>query len=180
MRASWSSIFPALLLAAACAEEPPASGAGPQPAHDPGSLPAAQDAAVARAEFEAQGAARGSIEGLVLLEGDAPPRTPINTAAEGGCGLDPGEPALTEAWVVDRGRLANAFVWIENPPPVPEAAALEPVLLRQRGCVYRPHALGLRAGQTLRVTNEDRARHNVRAIARRETNPEVNVTQAEG
>ncbi len=126
-------------------------------------------------------APRGSIEGLIVFEGTPPARLPINTAAEGGCGLDPNEPALTEAWVVEGGRLANVFVWLGNPPPEPQPApeTLSPLQLRQRGCLYRPHAIGVRAGQTLRISNEDRARHNVRTMPRRDQNPSINQTQAE-
>lgn len=128
----------------------------------------------------------GTIEGRVLFDGVPPPRSAINTAAEGGCASHPEEPALTETWVVDNGRMANAIVWLVNPPPqaadsAPDSTVeREPIVLAQRGCVYRPHVLGLRIGQTLRVTNEDRGRHNVRSIARSEQNPSVNVNQAEG
>jgi len=131
-------------------------------------------------------AAVGRIEGSVLFDGVPPPRSVINTAAEGGCASHPGEPALTEVWVVDQGRIANVIVWIVNPPtsgpglPPDPKLEPEPIVLSQRGCVYRPHVLALRVGQRLRVTNEDRGRHNVRSIARSELNPSVNVNQAEG
>lgn len=123
----------------------------------------------------------GSIEGRIEFEGTPPARLPINTSAEGGCGFDPNEPALTEAWVVDGGHMANVFVWLGNPPPEPQPApeTLEPLQLRQQGCVYRPHAIAVRAGQTLRISNEDRARHNVRTMPRRDQNPSINQTQAE-
>jgi hypothetical protein len=171
----------AALLSAACDREP--SGPAPAGVTDAGPPQApgeAEDFSVAaqRARFEAHPAAPGAIEGLVLYAGVPPVRTPIHTAAEGGCGLDPNEPALTDAWVVDQGRLANAFVWLENPPAFDEVLPFPEFTLRQRGCVYRPHALGLRVGQKLLVTNEDRARHNVRAIPRR--NPEFNASQEAG
>jgi plastocyanin len=153
--------------------------------HD--SAPAAVDAKSSDltgtlAKFEKVAPARGSIEGLVVFDGVAPARVPINTAAEGGCGLDPNEPALTEAWVVNAACFANVFVWLENPPrdSAGESGAREPIVLHQRGCVYRPHAIGLRAGQTLRITNEDRARHNVHSMPRHDENPSFNQSQSEG
>ena len=136
----------------------------------------------ASAKFEPLSVSPGSIAGVVLFEGTPPTRTPINTAAEGGCGIDPNEPALSETWVVDGGRMANVFVWLAKPPSEVSSPALskEPHLLRQRGCIYRPHAIGLRVGETLRITNEDRARHNVRTLPRRDQNPSINQTQVEG
>jgi plastocyanin len=196
--------------ACACQDEPSPAPPG-TPAAAGGAASAASGAGVdlVRMAFESGAAAPGVLEGLVLYAGVAPARVAINTAAEEGCGFDPNEPALTETWVVADGRLANVFVWLENPPPpsstgdgqarpVGEPAstgaepaftgaepaltgaepALGPVVMRQQACVYRPHAVGLRVGQALLVTNEDRARHNVRAIPRR--NPDFNASQDGG
>jgi plastocyanin len=126
--------------------------------------------------------APGTISGLVHYTGGPAARTPINTQAQGGCGMDPNEPPLTETLVVDQARLANVFVWLENPPPEALLAPLpeETAVLRQRGCIYRPHALGLRVGQKLQVTNEDGATHNVRATPRRDLAAGFNRTQAAG
>ncbi len=151
----------------------------PNPADNTAASPAL---ARTRAQFESVVPSRGSIEGLVVFDGEPPARVPINTSAEGGCGLDPSEPALTEAWVVNQACFANVFVWLDNPPADSRAKKElgEPLVLRQRGCVYRPHALALRAGQILRITNEDRARHNVHAMPRRDENPSFNQSQSEG
>lgn len=135
-----------------------------------------------RAEFEASAARAGRIEGLVLLASEPPPRVAIQTGAEGGCGIDPTQPAWTETWVVDDQRLANVFVWLEDPPDslrvLPPSPA--PVELRQRGCVYRPHALALLVGQELRVFNDDSATHNVHVVPSKPGNPGSNRTQAAG
>ncbi len=166
-------LFFALCLAACNDDSPSAKSAAKAEATEAPSV---------GAESTAIAVPPGSIEGRIEFEGTPPPRLPINTAAEGGCGLDPNEPALTEAWVVEGGRLANVFVWLGNPPPEQQPAldTLEPLQLQQRGCVYRPHAIALRTGQTLRVSNQDRARHNVRTMPRRDQNPSINQTQAEG
>ena len=183
------SLILALFALAACEDRgspasPPSSANGAVRA-GPGKDAGAEDS-VARAErlaseFQAEAASPGTLEGLVLYAGEPPARVRIDTAAEGGCGVDPNEPALTETWIVDGGRLANALVWLENPPPTSAADAPippAPETIRQRGCVFRPHVIGLRAGQELAVWNDDRARHNVRAIPR--ANREFNATQEPG
>ena len=58
------------------------------------------------------------------------------------------------------GSLANVFVeLVGNFPDTPVPA--EPVSIDQRGCVYGPRVVGLRAGQTLQVRNSDDWLHNV-------------------
>ncbi|HTF88920.1 MAG TPA: carboxypeptidase regulatory-like domain-containing protein [Planctomycetota bacterium] len=161
-----------LLLAAACSKEAP-----PKPVVVEAAA-GTSDLSRTLASFEAVAPAKGTIEGLVVFDGVPPDRVPINTSAEGGCGLDPNEPALTETWVIHEARFANVFVWLDNPPAHEAQVPSEALVLRQRGCVYRPHALALRVGQKLEITNEDRARHNVHALPRR--NADFNISQAEG
>jgi len=163
-----------LLWAAACEKAAPlAEGSAPS---------AASVAASTRAQFESEPRAPGTLAGLVLYAGAPAARTPINTQAQGGCGLDPEQPPLTETLIVDAGRVANVFVWLENPPAdaARDAIPSEALELRQRGCIYRPHALGLRAGQLLRITNEDGATHNVRTLSRHNAEADFNRTQAAG
>src|SRR5688572_10590567 len=115
-------LAPLAVLLAACGSDTP-----PEPA-DAQALGRIRDAlAGARAALEEQGAPAGTLTGLVLFDGLPTPRTPIETSAEGGCGMDPAEPPLTETLVVDQARLANVFVWIENPP----ASAVPPGVLRR-------------------------------------------------
>ena len=117
-------LFFALCLAACNDDSPSAKSAAKAEASEAPSV---------GAESTAIAVPPGSIEGRIEFEGTPPARLPINTAAEGGCGLDPNEPALTEAWVVDGGHMANVFVWLGNPPPEPQPApeSLEPFRVRK-------------------------------------------------
>jgi plastocyanin len=40
----------------------------------------------------------------------------------------------------------------------------EPVVVEQKGCVYLPHVLGVRANQKLQVTNKDSTTHNIHPV----------------
>src|SRR5204863_8792425 len=64
------------------------------------------------------------------------------------------------------GSLANVFVTVQGsfqPAPAPA----EPVTLDQRGCIYAPRVVGVRAGQTLQVRNSDDLLHNVHGLSAR-------------
>jgi len=113
-----------------------------------------------------------SIRGTVRYGGDPPPRRPIDMDSDAAC--HGGDGAEREDMVVGaEGGLANVLVAVASglegrvfAPPA------EPVLLEQRGCVYRPHVLGLQVGQPLVITNSDPTLHNVHAVAT--VNPEFN------
>ncbi len=58
--------------------------------------------------------------------------------------------------------LANVFVYLVKAPrnmnwPVPD----EPVVLDQKGCIFLPHAMLVRVGQTVLVKSNDATLHNV-------------------
>lgn len=74
-----------------------------------------------------------------------------------------GAPTLRDESVVvdDRGRLQNVVVYLENPPPAPQAENLPPITLDQLNCQYVPHVVALRTGQTLHVLSSDATLHNV-------------------
>ncbi len=180
----------AVLVLAACAcskSEAPSSKATPAP---PSSTPASappqgqvSDAsspgtsgADARALGESAdtGVPAATIVGTVFFDGPAPARKPIAVSSLPGCHHE-GE-LLTEQYIVENGRLANAFVSLKQfpselavPPPPAEA-----VLLDQRGCQYVPHVVGVRVGQTLRVKNSDQTNHNVKVDPRNARNAEKN------
>jgi RNA polymerase sigma factor (sigma-70 family) len=60
------------------------------------------------------------------------------------------------------------------------APATDAVVLDQRGCIYTPHVLALRAGQPIEIRNSDPCMHNVHSIARVPGNIDVNETQFAG
>jgi plastocyanin len=120
----------------------------------------------------------GTVKGVVRFEGTAPKRIPIAITVTG-CNAH-AEPPLSETVIVENGRLANVFVTItrglekvELPP-----ASSAPVRLEQDGCVYRPHVIGMRTGQTLLIANADKVTHNVNV--RESKNAIFNQVQAAG
>jgi plastocyanin len=111
-------------------------------------------------------ATTGSISGTVTLEGSPPVSKPIDMSAEPYCDKLNAAPVFPQQVVTGNGgTLANVVVYIKDFPAdyivdAPPAAAT----LSQRGCMYDPHVVALRTGQTLEIKNEDQATHNILAI----------------
>lgn len=105
----------------------------------------------------------GSIRGLVRYAGPDPD-APIDFAADPMCAELHDGPVTTQQVVGDAGRLGNVFVYVRSGLegerfPVPAEAAT----VSQKGCIYRPHVIGLMVGQTLVIRNDDPTLHNVHA-----------------
>jgi len=115
------------------------------------------------------------VRGEVLLEGVAPVAPPILLGAADGCGsLRASAPA--EKLLVSGGRIANVLVRVKSgpAPEQPWAVPTEPVLLDQRGCVFEPHVVAVRAGQPLHIRNSDPLLHNVNVRPSRARNDASN------
>lgn len=116
----------------------------------------------------------GALHGTILFEGDAPERFELGAASSKECSHHAEVDQRSNVVIVTDQKLANVFVTLDSGydrariPPVTEAVAT----LEQKGCMYVPRVLALRAGQTLLVTNEDPTAHNVHTLARR--NPALN------
>jgi plastocyanin len=77
-------------------------------------------------------------------------------------------PPTEETVVVNpNGTLANVFVYVKSglPANAKYPAPSTPVEIDQDGCQYRPHVLGVMAGQTLAIKNSDGILHNIKAKA---------------
>lgn len=125
-------------------------------------------------------ATTGSVTGKIVLEGAPPAIKPIDMSAEPFCAKLNSAPVLPPQVVTDEaGALANVVVYLKDFPadyivePPPAAATLS-----QRGCMYDPHIVALRAGQTLEIKNEDQATHNVLAMPNQ--NPKWNRSETPG
>ena len=124
----------------------------------------------------------GTISGKVSLRGRPPAREAIRIDEDLACvELNP-KGMLTETVVTGAGgALANVFVYVKRgleskqfaPPP-----ATETVVIDQHNCRFAPRMLGLRAGQTLRVTNSDPLTHNIHPMPK--MNRDWNQSQPEG
>lgn len=123
--------------------------------------------------------AKGSagIGGRVRFDGPVPPAAQVRLNADPVCvAIHKGDTAAAEDLVVAGGNLANVFVYIkEGLEKHRFAPPLEPAELRQEGCRFAPHVLGVMVNQDLRIVNHDPTLHNVRCVA--EKNPQFNVGQ---
>jgi plastocyanin len=108
----------------------------------------------------------GTIRGRVRLAAPPPVNPPIRMGADPACSALNGATRPVQEFVVVNadGGLANAFVHLLGAfpsTPVPTA----PVTLNQQGCVYRPHVIGIKVGQTLQVSNTDPTLHNIHSLS---------------
>src|SRR5881409_1822198 len=112
----------------------------------------------------------GTIKGHVRLSGKLPGNPFIRMGMDPMCSkMNAGKRILQEYVVatVD-GSLANVFVRLQgNVPQTP--VSTEPVVIDQRGCVYMPRVVGVRAGQVVQIKNSDALLHNVTACPARTT-----------
>jgi plastocyanin len=118
----------------------------------------------------------GSVSGRVTIEGAVPPNPRIQMSADPYCAAQNPNGATFENYVVDNGGLENVFVYVSDKLDYYFAVPTTPVKLDQKGCHYSPHVLGVRAGQTLAISNSDDTLHNVHALAN--ANSEWNKGQA--
>jgi len=111
--------------------------------------------------------AGGTISGTISFEGTAPTRRALKMSADPVCEKENPKGALGEVMVVNNGKLANVFVYIKDglgdrtfdPPKTP-------VEIDQSGCTYKPHVIGIQAGQVLQIVNNDSTLHNVHSLAK--------------
>ncbi|MCC6536244.1 MAG: hypothetical protein IT162_01755 [Bryobacterales bacterium] len=160
------AIAAALSLAACQPSPPPVASAPPAPAY-----------------FTPDPATAGSVRGRVTLVGRPPAAARLAIEEDVTCaqlnpqGLRSEEFAAAGAG----GAMANVLVYVKKglegktfaPPPKTETVTID-----QRQCRFAPHVFGIRAGQTLRVTNSDPLTHNIHPQPK--NNREWNQSQEEG
>jgi plastocyanin len=137
----------ALLLTASCnkKEEQPANTMS-------------QPAASAPAASPIDPATVATVNGTVKFDGTAPKASKIDMSQDPACkGSNEAETV-----VVAGGDLANVFVYVKDGLgsrtfDVPK----DPVVLDQSGCKYHPHVMGVMAGQTVQIKNDDQTTHNI-------------------
>ena len=115
----------------------------------------------------------GSIAGVINFQGTPSKPASIDMTSDPGC---PPKPQPAETVVVNKGKLANVFVYIkEGLPSGSFAAPSEPVVLDQKGCRYIPHVMGITVGQPFKILNTDTADHNIHDMPA--NNPQWNESQ---
>jgi plastocyanin len=130
---------------------------------NPGKGRASSNAASTSPDVKAASASRSSLMGRVRFEGQRPEPARISMSADPACAKQHSGPVVSEDFVLGKeGTLGNTIVFISDglagrtfDPPT------EPVVVEQKGCVYKPHVLAMRANQKLRVVNSDSTMHNI-------------------
>jgi plastocyanin len=103
------------------------------------------------------------LRGTVKFTGTAPAPKPISMSADPSCSKQHAGPVLDREVIADsKGGLQNVVVFIsdglgDRTFEVPK----EPVVISQKGCLYQPHVLAMRANQPLEVVNRDPTSHNI-------------------
>lgn len=120
--------------------------------------------------------AGGSISGTIKFEGKAPPMKKIKMGADPICSAKHTDTPTTE-WLLsgENGELMNVFVYIKEGVTGDYPAPSEPVVIDQNGCIYKPHVLGARVGQSIEILNSDGTLHNIHAKPK--INKEFNKAQ---
>ncbi|HUE77020.1 MAG TPA: carboxypeptidase regulatory-like domain-containing protein [Longimicrobiales bacterium] len=119
----------------------------------------------------------GSVVGTVSFEGQPPEGDPIDMSEEPACAEKHSDQPRTRPVVVGSdGGLQNVFIHVtQGLPEGSWPAADEAVELDQDGCIYEPHVLAVRTGQTLTIRNSDGILHNINA--RPENQRGFNISQ---
>lgn len=122
----------------------------------------------------------GSITGKIVFTGAAPKPKPISMDADAVCAAKHSGPVYPEIVVAnDNGTLRNVFVYVKTGLEGKTFAVPDqPVVLDQDGCQYKPHTLGIQAGQSLKVVTSDKTTHNIHPMPA--VNREWNVSQPPG
>jgi plastocyanin len=105
----------------------------------------------------------------VTFKGTVPPGEELDGSR---CHSGAGTIRVAPVTVGDGGALRDVMVYVKDPSAVPGDAPKDVAVLDQVNCRYRPHVLGVRVGQVLRVKSSDPATHNVHTLSER--NPAVN------
>jgi len=120
-----------------------------------------------------------TVKGTVRFQGTVPKPSRIDMSADIKCGQTKSGAGMTEDIVADGGGLLNVIVYVSqglgdakfDPPK-------EPAAIDQKGCMYQPHVVALRANQELKVVNSDGTTHNIHPMPN--NNRELNQSQPPG
>lgn len=161
-------LFSAVLAVTGCGSKPPE--------------PAPKTSTAAPVEyFHIDAATAGRLHGKIVYQGPKVARQAIAMDSDINCRAENGnKPVYVEQVVAGKdGGLANAFVYIQTGLEGKKFEPVkEPVLLDQRGCMFAPRTLALRAAQPLQLRNSDKVSHNIHPVPKK--NYEWNESQAPG
>jgi plastocyanin len=107
-----------------------------------------------------------SVRGTVRIDGKIPAPKPISMAADPACAKEHKSPVVAQEVMADaKGDLQNVIVFVSeglgdrtfDPPS-------QPAVVEQKGCMYQPHVLAVRANQALELVNDDSTSHNIHPV----------------
>jgi plastocyanin len=130
--------------------------------------------------FHVDPATAGSVSGTIKWVGKPPAQKAIDMSDDPNCVRVHNGKQMSETVVVGpQSGLANVFVYVEKGL---EGKQFEPpasdVMLKQTGCWFVPHVLGVQTGQSLEVVNSDPLTHNIHPMP--SMNHEWNHSQGPG
>lgn len=107
-----------------------------------------------------------TVRGIVHFEGKVPPAKTISMSADPACAkLHPSPVVAQEVMADAKGDLQNVIVFVSDglgnrtfDPPS------QPAVVEQKGCMYQPHVLAVRANQPLELVNDDSTSHNIHPV----------------
>ena len=104
-----------------------------------------------------------SIKGIVRFEGTVPRPKLISMSADPSCAGQHPSPVFAQEVMTDsKGDLEDVVVFVsEGLGARTFDAPTQPVVVEQKGCMYQPHVLAVRANQRLHVVNDDPTSHNI-------------------
>jgi hypothetical protein len=111
-------------------------------------------------------AAAASVKGVVKFEGTVPKGKPVNMSADPSCAKQHSAPVLVQEIATDsKGDLQNVIVYVaEGLGDRMFETPTQPVTVEQKGCMYQPRVLAVRANQPLHVVNDDPTSHNIHPV----------------
>jgi len=121
-----------------------------------------------------------TVKGTVKFQGTVPKATHIDMSADPKCAqMHPGGATMQDIEADAKGDLENVIVYVSQGlgdakfEPPKEAAVID-----QKGCMYQPHVVTVRANQELKVVNSDNTTHNIHPLPY--NNRESNQSQPPG
>jgi plastocyanin len=107
-----------------------------------------------------------TLRGTVHLDGKVPPAKMVSMTADPVCARQHPSPVMNQEIIADaKGDLQNVIVFVsEGLGDKTFEAPTEPVVVEQKGCMYEPHVLAVRANQPLQLVNDDPTSHNIHPI----------------
>jgi plastocyanin len=104
-----------------------------------------------------------SLRGVVKFEGTAPKPKLISMAADPSCAKQHPSPVFAQEVLTDsKGDLQDVVVFVaEGLGDRTFDAPTQAAVVEQKGCMYLPHVLAVRANQPLHMVNDDPTSHNI-------------------